>query len=1476
MDEPTYDVFISYASEDEAWVDGYLVDALTVAGMKVHTEEAFRLGVPRLSEFERAITQSRRSLLVLSPAYLSDNFADFVSLLGQAYGLRTASWPVVPLMLHPVELPLRLSELTALDATNPTDWGEVVARLCRELGAPVVGPPEIPLCPYPGMIPFSEQQSDAFYGRDREIGDALERLRLHPFLTVIGPSGSGKSSLVFAGIIPALRGSRLFGNGDWDVRSMRPGEKPLSELRRVLEMAPTSSEPTPAPPHTPDGKRLLIIDQFEETFTLAGDESLPFQQALLELAEQENLYIVLTVRADFYPDLMGSPLWTRIQARRLEVTPLGEVQLREAIVRPAQDVGVFVESALEERLVADAVGEPGILPLVQETLVLLWERVERRFLPLRAYEALVLTRRSFGGPGFGGPSAAGERTGLQVAIANRADDAYASLSEAGQAIARRIFLRLVQFGAGRADTRRQQPVAALEAARDDEETFAHTLAFLADRRLLTLSGEEGSGPRRVDIAHEALIAGWPRLQEWLREYRYSELTRRRLEEKAAEWVRLGRGSGGLLDEVELREAEKWIATSEAELLGRDKDLLQMVESSRAAIRRSTLLRSGAIALIGLLILVSVGVYALLQNKAAAQERELNVQIQAQLDVSRSREVAAIARTLLDDGEDQTALLLSVAAITQITETVEAGNTLRASLEVWRGVAELPPHQDRTFVVFSDNGQYLASSSTDGAVRLWQLVGNTRYINLEGHTDTITGQVFTPGSRYLVTASLDGTARVWDPATGQLAFPPLHQSGDPDRPEEIKSADLNQDDGSVLVTRGVRSLRVWDLTTGQPLDPEPFSLDTDLRSASIHPTGEFIAAAASDGSAGFWQVSSRGGARKPGSNHTAFSNDGLYWATASDNQLYLWDVQDFLNEIRLPNATLDAPISVLYFSGDGTRLGVGGQDGGVRVWDLRRREREPVNLRGHSEQITSLRFSPDNRYVATTSLDNAARLWHAESGRLEAVLSGHRVNVWSVAFSPDGRRLATADESGEIRLWSVEAGGSTARYSFRNGPVSALALWGERVVVASTTGDVGLWTPRPENSRVFVALSGEEGQPLPQWTALAAPGADTPLPALGGADGRIALLDPESGERVREWTAHSNGLRALLFAGEQTLVSAGGDGVIRLWETSSGQEQASLTGHRGDVNGLALTPDRETLVSAGADGAVRLWHLPTRALSATLPADSAGPPVPLLAVAVSTDGRTIAAGGHGRGIYLWDRSTAPPTRGLLPLSTSVRVLAFSPDGRHLASGDETGNLRLWDLERKKAVLVGARGSSWLTGVAFSGDGSRLYAADQAGTVREWPVSTEELVALACDRVLRDLTPGEREEHAPFLDPDQPTCPDIDGLVWTPDSSLDLPRAMRYPVGDPHPVGDSEAAALPEIYYFDALSGTVAGPDEPVILRWRVGNATAVYLEYGGRRDGVISPDVRAYRPEGNTTYRLVAENGAGRRERELTIFIRRNQ
>ncbi len=464
--------------------------------------------------------------------------------------------------------------LAAARAANPAN--PALQAMATGLGLPplVAGAaglsPDLPACPYPGMVPFRAEDARFFYGREDELKQMVRHLRTSNFLLVLGPSGSGKSSLVQAGLIPALRSSPYWSPGTWGIMPMRPGSTPLTALGSELGGDPSQAAPTVAAwlaAHAPATRLLLVIDQFEEIYTQATPAGqATFIAAILALRAVETCAVVLTLRTDFFSDLMTGDLWPVGPGERQEIAPLRGLALAEAIRQPALDVGVEVEPALIERLLADAANEPGALPLLQETLVLLWGEMRDRRLTLAAYQAL----------------GSGNRSGLAVALATRADTTLSALPLPDQVLARRIFLRLVQFGTGRPDTRRQQTEAELCADGDDPAQFDHVLEYLADHRLLTLSTDLRTGDRCVDIAHEALIAGWPLLSEWLLARRASEQTRRRLEDKATEWVRLGRGTGGLLDAIQLQEAETWLHGSESQDLGASTDLLALVAASRTA------------------------------------------------------------------------------------------------------------------------------------------------------------------------------------------------------------------------------------------------------------------------------------------------------------------------------------------------------------------------------------------------------------------------------------------------------------------------------------------------------------------------------------------------------------------------------------------------------------------------------------------------------------------------------------------------------------------------------------------------------------------------------------------------------------------------------------------------------------------------------------------------------------------------------
>jgi len=394
-------------------------------------------------------------------------------------------------------------------------------------------------CPYPGMRPFAADDAGSFHGREAEIAELISRFRAgQREIFVIGPSGSGKSSLVAAGVLPRLaRG--LSGLGPLVVRELRPGDQPFSRLCQTLDAPP--GEPLAAADRVtallahraPGASALIVVDQLEELFTQAiVEERAAFFDALRALRTESRCAVIYTLRADFSGALMESPLWPErpAQLARVEVTPLRGTALREAIAAPAEAVGVTVEPELIERLVGDAASEPGILPLLQEALVQLWDARADQTLTLADYQAL----------------GDGVRSGLAVALAHRADATLQRFNAAQTDIAWRILLRLISFGEGRSDTRRQQPRAQLRAAGEDAADFEFVLRTMVDHRLLTV--DEGvDGEARVDLAHEIMISAWPTLARWIRSHRVDEQRRRQLEATAAQWGEHGHGVRGLLE-----------------------------------------------------------------------------------------------------------------------------------------------------------------------------------------------------------------------------------------------------------------------------------------------------------------------------------------------------------------------------------------------------------------------------------------------------------------------------------------------------------------------------------------------------------------------------------------------------------------------------------------------------------------------------------------------------------------------------------------------------------------------------------------------------------------------------------------------------------------------------------------------------------------------------------------------------------------
>jgi WD40 repeat protein len=1349
-DNPAYDMFISHTTANRDWVNGYLRPALGLSPSRVITADDFRPGTSVVSEFERAVTNSRYSLLVLSPAYLNDEWSTFGEQLASYLSVHEQRDRVVPLLLQQCELPLRVTFRVRLDCTDPANWESEISRVRNLLAQPEPAQEYLP-CPYPGMVPFSADDARFFYGRDAEIRNMLLQLRGQRLLFVIGPSGSGKSSLIFAGVLPRLAERSHFPPDYWLVLSMRPGPEPTERLINLIKRPPGQFEQGVQEllsKRPPARRLLLVIDQFEETFTLPTQSSrTSFMAALKKLKFVDVCTLLITMRADFYADLMRSDLWPLGAAERMEIAPLRGVALRQAIEQPANDFGIYLEAGLLERLVADAADEPGALPLVQETMVLLWSQMQRRLLPLSAYDQL-------GSEG---------RSGLAVAIATKADATTAiskNFSPAQHAVARRIFLRLVQFGEGRLDTRRQQRISALRSEGEDPELFNSTLTHLTENRLLTLSGEETRGEKVVDIAHEALISGWPSLRKWLSERRSAEQTRRRLENKAAEWgerVRDNRG-GGLLDMVELTEAEHWIQSSDGTELGSSAELVALIRASREqleeeerakeAVRRqelesaqalayeqerraeiersaATSLRKRAFYLAGAMLLALV-----LAGFSYYQYREARKQI----PIAKSRQLAAQADAHLNDRLD-IALLLGVEAYKRYP-TFEARKAMLTGLrQSPRAIAFLHiQHGSVQDVRFGNDNKTLLAISEDGTVFRWDVqtlmpIG----VHTKGPPDNVQRAVLSPDGTVAALVVENQNILLWNTSTGE-------RRGETIKTDigSISGLAFSADGTKLAVVSYASNLSLFDLQTHRIVG-QPIFTNTRQRVALS----------------------------------VAFSQDGNTVAVSgSGSAVDRMDVKR-MEWIGQPLKGNNWWANAVAYSPDGETIATGNRDGTISKW--RKQNITPDWFlgvtAGHSDAVSKLAFSPDGQNLASGSADGTVSILE-ESGT-KILLGGHGNSVTALAFSSDGKTLASSSQDGRVMLWAI-SGPHVLGQSYKGHQMAgSIALSPDGKTLATSDGiSVSLWDFNERKAREK-PLEGKGG------TSLTFSGDGKTLISGGAVDTDFDPLDSTESVSLSKsygfsrWDTVTHKLleRHIVQGKGKTLTTAisrdgklafgNEDNTVTIWDSTTGEPPEQLLGgHSGSVRCLAFSLDGKILASGSDDQSIRLWSV---GKGTPLGDPLKGHNGPVLALAFSPDGKTLTTGAkNDETVILWDVETRV-RRGefLKGHKGEVKNLAFSPDGGTLASSGNDGpvdpsNTILWDVSTR--MKLGYLADSTETPLVFSADGKILLSGGSDG-ITLWDLSFESWHSRACRIANRNLSRLEWEQFIGNDIPYASTCPNL---------------------------------------------------------------------------------------------------------------------
>ncbi len=1412
-DQTSQKIFLSAASADEAFVTRLKAD-LEQRGLLVwySSSESTLKTLAEEDTARQGIRAARVALIVLSPHTPSSPVVKEHLRIASMYERRLVFVWAEGDDIASV-LPEEWGRTTAIDLIDARQarYEQALDTITAALGEQTTAPlepsfssaetPIDPRNPYKGLRAFTKEDAPDFFGRDSLIQALIESMKSvlssggRPrLLAVLGPSGSGKSSVVMAGLLPRLQKGAFPGSTGWVyLPPMVPGKSPMESL--LLTLAPFFPDKNTLRNgladntgrglgllmaqlvKQPGSKVVLMIDQFEELFTqTTTEEERRYFIHLLVTAVTDPyspLIVILTLRADFYDRPLFYPeLGRLIQNRHRVVLPMDLQDLRAVIEQPAAlpDVQLTFEGNLVGDLLFETQGQAGALPLLQFTLDQLFQRREGHWLTLDAYQAI---------------------GGVKGALAKHAESTYASLpSDEHRRLARALFLRLIDPGTMEQDTTRRRAALTELLLPDPRQTaiIRETAdAFIAARLLTT---NEIAGIKTIEVSHEALIREWARLTEWLREAREDIALQKAVSADTAEWIRRGKPSDRLYRGTQLIEAQAWaernlpstneiafLQTSAAEHRQREaaeliRQARELALERRAVHRLRLLVAALSIFLVVAIVLASVAVGNFRQAQFLQQQAEIQAQIATSQALAAQANVALTKNHQIDK-----ALLLSIQAY-QTRPTNAARDSLLNALEFSPHLLSvLQAGSAVNQLAFRPDGQTLVSFTSDGKVTFWNMKtrkGHTLHLDFRGQ---ITSNWAISPNDQMVAGASDHGLWLWDGRTGAkiVQLEPANPFFDPAHPDTplafspdgnlLASARCTAYDAASHCTQG--SLLLWHLTSQPPskqlLAAEPalvthlaFSPDGNTLLASSQALGS----GSGHGSLQLWDVAS-------GTTRTAhfadvkgmlenfvLSPDGkTVVASDGNNSIFLWDVA---SQKALPGSPITTPmVDALAFSPDGKTLassqGILGTDKTVQLWNLSSGSTSSLPLMGHNDSITSLTFSPDGKTLASADSSGTILLWNTTARSSIAQTLGYDHQLSTAMFSPDGSMIVAGNGQGQVILKDASTGNLVAMLDATQGPVMA------------------------QNS-------SSTDSPLTIESLAFSP--DKRILAAGRFDGTMFLWNAATRQLITHFRTQPQ-LRTIIFnADGRTLAASYDTGAILLLNSTTGQVLHRLMHpplNSGTVSNVAFSPDG-TMLASGDNKAVIFWNVATgQQVGQPLTAHSMAS---IKSVAFSPNGQTVAAlddgsnGSNGSNIMLWDVATMKPllTQPLLNSDPNVTSevpsqtgLVFSPDGTMLAAGD-TQSVSIWDLtltrpERIHTFYAPTNDSvipyAPVTDVALSPAGQQLLIisdtsfTNYAVTLRT--LNEAALLVDACSIANRNFTLGEWQQFVGSNQPYQKVCP-----------------------------------------------------------------------------------------------------------------------
>jgi WD40 repeat protein/serine/threonine protein kinase len=1198
----------------------------------------------------------------------------------------------------------RLVEVASRAAAGRSDLSEVEAeltgkvidlQLVREQAHALSGPatparvaPES-TCPFKGLASFEPVDADYFFGRERLVAELVARLVGAGFLGIVGPSGSGKSSVLRAGLLPALAGGVLPGSGSWRRLLLRPGERPLDELRRVLVSGVEDplAEALDALPAS--GRLLLAVDQLEELFTACRSEAErgAFADILVRAAADPGgrAVVVAALRADFYGRFAVYPgLAELLGANHVLVGPMQASELRRVVELPGAAVGLRVAPELADALVDDVEGEPGALPLLSTALLELWQKRQDNTLTLAAYR---------------------ESGGVHGAVARLAEGTYARISDERKPIVRALMLRLVGEDEGDAPVRRRAPLAELDLERNQD--VADVLSTLADSRLVTV------GAGSVEVAHEALLREWPRLREWIEEDTEGRRLRTHITQAATEWHAADHDQGELYRGARLVAALEWSTDHALELNELERAFVteshEASEKENRGIRRAN--RRLRVLLLGAAVLFAAavvgGILAVVQRSEArdAETGQLAQRLGAQALVEKDLDLS---------------LLLARQAVA-IDDSPRTRGYLLAALRRSPAVIGIMHGRGSLLkaIAISPDGETLAVA--DGGEILFFDAGTHQRLGEPLRTDS-QGLAYSPdGQTLAVGASAvggQGHVRLFDARTRErLAETPvdgdasrLAFTGDGSRlvvlsqPEESYPGQF----GAQITIRDAATLK----PIGSPIEPDAFS-------------GTFVGQ--------YYQPP-----------YFALASDDRSLMTASaDGELAQWELG---SREKTRSLKIETGLHALAVSRDGLTAAVG-TDGGMQLVDLGAGTVRKATG-GPPGRPNWVLFSPDGETVVTTSLDGIVTLWDVESATPRETLRGHSNSVQQPVFDPDGETLYTVSHDGSAIAWDLTGQRGLAR-PFRfthdraydsgyDGHPGEFSPDGLLVAVGLKDYGIQFWDAR-ELTPIGVPLLGTGGEVK---TLAFSPDGRTLAAATAG--GLLTIWDIGSRSLLRGPLFAGSGfiLLRVRFSPDGATLATASDLGVTLWNAATGA-RLRVIGNGDGAHDLSFSADGARIAFARLNkGGGEVWDV-----ASGTPIVTVGSPLDSLSVALSPNGRLLALGGAGRVVDLRDIRTGKLVHKLDQGGSGAFTLEFSPDGHTLAVSGFEPVASLWDVATGTQIGPQLSAGDRRTMIDVSADGRRLLETHGNGQGAIWDIDPESWARRACALANRTLTRDEWEDFLP---------------------------------------------------------------------------------------------------------------------------------